>query len=178
MDSEVSRSTKLIRNLLDFARQSPPALRMVDINDVVNHALELAAHSAELQNIAIAKEFSPSLPKVMADFDQLQQVCTNLILNAIQAMPDGGRLTLRTATDDSQVRIELQDTGCGISPENMRKLFTPFFTTKGKGKGVGLGLAVAYGIIQRHQGRIEVQSKEGKGTTFTIYLPFRHEDSG
>jgi signal transduction histidine kinase len=178
MDSEVSRSTKLIRNLLDFARQSPPALRMVDINEVVSHALELAAHSAKLQNIAVVKELNPSLPKVMADFDQLQQVCTNLILNAIQAMPDGGRLTLHTSTDDSQVRIELQDTGCGISPDNMRKLFTPFFTTKGKGKGVGLGLAVAYGIIQRHQGRIEVQSKEGEGTTFTIYLPFRHEDSG
>jgi iron only hydrogenase large subunit-like protein/nitrogen-specific signal transduction histidine kinase len=178
MDSEVSRSTKLIRNLLDFARQSPPALRMVDINEVVSHALELAAHSAELQNILVVKELNPSLPKVMADFDQLQQVCTNLILNAIQAMPDGGRLTLHTSTDDSQVRIELQDTGCGISPDDMRKLFTPFFTTKGKGKGVGLGLAVAYGIIQRHQGRIEVQSKEGEGTSFTIYLPFRHEDSG
>jgi two-component system NtrC family sensor kinase len=178
MDSEVSRSTKLIRNLLDFARQSPPALRMVDINDVVSHALELAAHSAELQNIAVVKELHSSLPKVMADFDQLQQVCTNLILNAIQAMPDGGKLSLRTETSDGQVRIELQDTGCGISPENMRKLFTPFFTTKGKGKGVGLGLAVAYGIIQRHQGKIEVQSKEGEGTTFIIYLPVRHEDSG
>jgi two-component system NtrC family sensor kinase len=178
MDSEVSRSTKLIRNLLDFARQSPPALRMVDINDVVSHALELAAHSAELQNIAVVKELHSSLPRVMADFDQLQQVCTNLILNAIQAMPDGGKLSLRTETSDGQVRIELQDTGCGISPENMRKLFTPFFTTKGKGKGVGLGLAVAYGIIQRHQGKIEVQSKEGEGTTFIIYLPVRHEDSG
>jgi signal transduction histidine kinase len=178
MDSEVSRSTKLIRNLLDFARQSPPALRMVDINEVVSHALELAAHSAVLQNIAVAKELNPSLPKVMADFDQLQQVCTNLILNAIQAMPDGGELTLRTIASNGQVRIEVQDTGCGISPENMRKLFTPFFTTKGKGKGVGLGLAVAYGIIQRHQGRIEVQSKEAEGTTFNIYLPFRHEDSG
>jgi signal transduction histidine kinase len=178
MDSEVNRSTKLIRNLLDFARQSPPALRMVDINEVVNHALELAAHSAELQNIAVAKELHPSLPKVMADFDQLQQVCTNLILNAIQAMSEGGELTLGTETVDGQVRIEVRDTGCGISPENMRRLFTPFFTTKGKRKGVGLGLAVAYGIIQRHQGRIEVQSKEGEGTTFTISLPVRHEDSG
>jgi len=96
----------------------------------------------------------------MADFDQLQQVCTNLILNAVQAMPDGGRLTLRTMADnDSQLKIEVKDTGCGISPENMRKLFTPFFSTKGK--GVGLGLAVAYGLIQRHQGKIEVPSREG-----------------
>ena len=174
MDSELTRSTRLIRNLLDFARQSPPTLKEVDLNDVVNRALDLAAHSAELQNIRVVKELTPSLPRLMADFSQLQQVCTNLILNAIQAMPEGGRLTLRTSANSSQVKIEVQDTGCGISPENMRKLFTPFFTTKEKGKGVGLGLAVTYGIIQRHQGRIEVQSKEGEGTTFTIYLPVHH----
>jgi len=179
MDSELTRSTRLIRNLLDFARQSPPTLREVNLNDVVNRALDLAAHSAELQHIQVIKEFSPSLPELMADFDQLQQVCTNLVLNAIQAMPEGGRLTLRTSADqDGQLKIEVQDTGCGISQENMRKLFTPFFTTKGRGKGVGLGLAVAYGIIQRHQGRIEVQSKEEEGTTFTIYLPLYHEEGG
>ncbi|MFB0559285.1 MAG: [Fe-Fe] hydrogenase large subunit C-terminal domain-containing protein [Dehalococcoidales bacterium] len=171
METETTRSTRLIRNLLDFARQSPPTLRQVDINEIVNRALDLAAHSAELQKIQVIKELAPSLPKLTADFDQLQQVCTNLILNAIQAMPVGGNLTLRTLADDNQLKIEVQDTGCGISPENMRNLFTPFFTTKKKGKGVGLGLAVAYGIIQRHQGRIEVQSKEGEGTTFTIYLP-------
>ena len=175
MESELTRSTRLIRNLLDFARQSPPSLRSVSINDVVDRALDLAAHSAELQNIEVMKEFSPSLPNIMADFDQLQQVCTNLIINAVQAMPEGGRLTLHTSTSDNWLKIEVRDTGCGISQENLRKLFTPFFTTKGKGKGVGLGLAVAHGIIQRHQGRIEVQSKEGEGTTFTIYLPVRHE---
>ncbi|GAI01278.1 unnamed protein product, partial [marine sediment metagenome] len=81
---------------------------------------------------------------------------------------------IHTSADDSQLKVAVQDTGCGISEENQRKLFTPFFTTKGKGKGVGLGLAVAYGIIQRHYGRIEVQSKEGEGTTFTIYLPLHH----
>jgi len=176
MDSELTRSTRLIRNLLDFARQSPPTLREVDLNDVISRAIDLAAHSAELQNIKVVKELNPSLPNLMADFDQLQQVCTNLILNAVQAMPEGGSLTLRTAADNGQLRIEVQDTGCGMSPENMRKLFTPFFTTKEKGKGVGLGLAVAYGIIQRHQGRIEVQSKEGEGTTFTIHLPLYHEE--
>ena len=176
MDSELTRSTKLIRNLLDFARQSPPTLREVNVNDVVNRALDLAAHSAELQKIQVIKELNPSLPKLMADFDQLQQVFTNLILNAIQAMSEGGRLTLRTSVDERQVKLEVQDTGHGISTENLRKLFTPFFTTKGKGKGVGLGLAVAYGIIQRHHGRIEVQSKEGKGTTFTILLPLDHEE--
>ena len=178
MGSELTRSTRLIRNLLDFARQSPPTLRLVDINDVINRALDLAAHSAELQSIQVIKELNPSLPNLMADFDQLQQVCTSLILNAIQAIPERGRLTLRTSASDSWLKVEVEDTGCGISQENMHKLFTPFFTTKGKGKGVGLGLAVAYGIIQRHQGRIEVQSKEGEGTTFTIYLPVSHEEKG
>jgi len=175
MESELTRSTRLIRSLLDFARQSPPAFKEVNINDVIDRALDLAAHSAELQNVRVIKELDPSLPRLMADFSQLQQVCTNLILNAIQAMPEGGRLTLRTSTDsDNQLKLEIQDTGCGISHENMRKLFTPFFTTKGK--GVGLGLAVVYGIIQRHHGKIEAQSKEGKGTTFTIHLPLYHEE--
>ena len=179
METELTRSTRLIRNLLDFARQSPPALREVNANEVLERALDLAGHSAELQHIQVIKELDPSLPTLMADFDQLQQVCTNLIMNAIQAMPDGGKLTIRTSADsDGQLRIAIQDTGCGISKENQRKLFTPFFTTKSKGKGVGLGLAVAYGIIQRHHGRIEVQSKEGEGTTFTIYLPLHYEEKG
>ena len=176
MESELTRSTRLIRNLLDFARQSPPSLRPVSIIDVFDRALELAAHSAELQDIEVIKEFSPSLPNIMADFDQLQQVCTNLVLNAVQVMPGGGKLNLRASTEDSFLKVEVQDTGWGISQENIHKLFTPFFTTKVKGKGVGLGLAVAHGIIQRHQGRIEVQSKEGEGTTFTIYLPIYHEE--
>ncbi|MFQ5988242.1 MAG: sensor histidine kinase, partial [Dehalococcoidia bacterium] len=175
MESELTRSARLVRNLLDFARQSPPSLRSVSVNDVVDKSLDLAAHSAVLQDIEVIKELGSPLPTIMADFDQLQQVCTNLIINAVQAMPEGGRLTLRTSTADSWVRIEVQDTGCGISPENMRKLFTPFFTTKAKEKGVGLGLAVVHGIIQRHRGKIEVQSKEGEGTTLTIFLPVRHD---
>ncbi|MFC2004910.1 sensor histidine kinase [Chloroflexota bacterium] len=178
MESGLTRSARLIRNLLDFARQSPPTINEVNLNDVVSQAFEMAAHLAELQNIQVIKEFHPSLPKLMADSDQLQQVCTNLILNAIQSMPEGGKLILRTSDDDSQLKIEIEDTGCGISPENMRKLFVPFFTTKGEVKGVGLGLAVAYGIIQHHQGGIGVQSKEGEGTTFTIYLPLYHEEKG
>jgi len=179
MESELTRSTRLIRNLLDFARQSPPTLKEVDINEVINRALDLVAHSAELQHIQVIKELNPSLPELMADFDQLQQVSTNLALNAIQAMPEGGKLTLRTSAEgDSQLKIEVQDTGCGISPENMHKLFTPFFTTKREVRGVGLGLAVSFGIVQRHHGRIEVQSKEGESTTFTIYLPVHHEEEG
>ena len=174
MEAELIRSTKLIRHLLDFARQSPPAFRQLNLNDVVNRAFDLAAHSAELQHIQTVKELDPSLPNLMADFDQLHQVCTNLILNAIQAMPQGGKLTIRTSAGDGQLKMEIHDTGCGISPKNMRKLFTPFFTTKQEVKGVGLGLAISYGIIQRHNGKIEVQSKEGEGTTFTICLPLHN----
>ncbi len=176
MEFELIRSTKLIRNLLDFARQSPPAFRQVNLNDVVNRAFELVAHAAELQHVRVIKELDSSLPDLTADFDQLQQVCTNLILNAVQAMPEGGKLILRTSVKHDQLKIEVQDTGSGISPENMGKLFTPFFTTKRQVKGVGLGLAVAYGIVQRHKGKIEVQSKEGEGTTFTIYLPIHLEE--
>ena len=171
IERETTRGSKLIRNLLDFARQSPPTLNEVNLNDIVNRAFDLVAHSAELNNVQVIKNLNHSLPKLMADFDQLQQVFTNIILNAIQAMPQGGKLTMQTSASGNQVKLEVKDTGCGISPENMRKLFTPFYTTKEEVKGVGLGLAVAYGIIKRHHGTIEVQSKEGKGTIFTIKLP-------
>lgn len=171
MEIELLRSTRLIRNLLDFARQSPPSLKKVNINEVVNRAFDLAAHTAKLQQVEVIKDLSAVLPDITADFDQLQQVCTNLILNAIQSMPQGGKLTLRTLIDDKYLKIIVQDTGTGISTENMRKLFTPFYTTKQEIKGVGLGLPVSYGIVQRHHGRIEVQSKEGEGTTFTVYIP-------
>jgi len=179
MEAEIGRSSRIIRNLLDFARQSQPMLRLLDINQVLEQSLSLVSHQAELQNIKVITELSPSLPRVTADFDQLQQVFTNLILNAIQAMPEGGELTLRTTlTTDGRpaegkrdwVRVDIQDTGCGIPKEDLNKLFTPFFTTKEKGKGVGLGLAVAHGIIGRHKGRIEVESEVGRGTTFSVYL--------
>jgi len=97
-------------------------------------------------------------------------------LNAIQSMPDGGTLTLRTSFSGGWLKVEVQDTGYGISPENMNKLFTPFFTTKQEIKGVGLGLAVSYGIIQRHHGKIEVQSDEGQGSVFSLHLPVKQEE--
>jgi two-component system NtrC family sensor kinase len=178
MESEVNRCSKIIRNLLDFARQKEPMLKLVDINQVIEQVLAMVSHQAQLQKIEIVKKFSPSLPKVIADFDQLQQVFTNLTLNAIQAMPNGGRLTLCSSIMDSEVRVDVQDTGCGIPKENMSKLFTPFFTTKAKGKGVGLGLAVVHGIIERHKGRIKVQSEVGKGTTFSVYLGVHNDEKG
>jgi two-component system NtrC family sensor kinase len=175
MESEVGRCSRIIRNLLDFSRQSEPRFKLIDVNLVLEQVLAMVGHQAQLQNVDVVRELSPSLPEVMADFDKLQQVFTNLTLNAIQAMSGGGKLTLRTSVANSQVRIDVQDTGCGISKENLSKLFTPFFTTKEKGSGVGLGLAVVRGIIERHKGEIKVQSEVGKGTTFSVYLGV-HED--
>jgi signal transduction histidine kinase len=178
MENELIRSTKLIRNLLAFSRQSPPSFKQTDINAVVTRAYELASDAAKHQKIKTVKELASSLPELTADADQLQQVCTNLILNAIQAMPEGGTLTLRTTFTDGWFKVEVRDTGHGISTENMDKLFTPFFTTKPEVKGAGLGLAISYGIIQKHRGRIEVQSREREGAAFTIYLPAHPEEEG
>jgi two-component system, NtrC family, sensor kinase len=117
------------------------------------------------------------LPPVKGDFGQLQQVFINLIVNAIQAMPGGGELTIQSSSAAAGfIKVSVQDTGCGIPPENMEKLFTPFFSTKDAVKGVGLGLAVSYGIIERHGGRIEVHSQVGHGSTFSVYLPVFHEE--
>jgi signal transduction histidine kinase len=176
MESEVGRCSRIIRNLLDFSRQTEPTLRPVDVNQVIEQVLAMVGHQAQLQNVEVRKEFGPSLPKVMADADKLQQVFTNLTLNAIQAMSGGGKLILRTSVANGQVRIDVQDTGCGISKENLSKLFTPFFTTKEKGSGVGLGLAVVRGIIERHKGEIKVQSEVGKGTTFSVYLAVQDDE--
>jgi two-component system NtrC family sensor kinase len=176
MESELTRSTKLVRNLLDFARQSPPTLKETDINDVIKQSLELVVAQVKQNDIKVIREFSPTLPSLMADPDQLKQVCINLILNSIQAMPNGGTLSLSTGVGKGQIKVEVRDTGYGIPAENMNKVFTPFFTTKKEVKGVGLGLAVSYGIVQRHRGTISVKSKEGEGTTFSLYLPLRNAE--
>lgn len=172
IESAVSHCSTLVRGLLDFARQTAPVLQRVTVSDVISNVMMVVGHQAQMSHVEVTEEeASPSLD-VLADPHQLQQVLTNLVINAIQAMPDGGKLTIRTAADeDGQVSVSVADTGCGIAPENMDKLFTPFFTTKEEVKGVGLGLAVSHGIVERHGGRIEVQSEVGKGTTFTVHLP-------
>jgi len=197
MEKETERCTRIIKSLLDFARQTKPSIRPIDLTKVVENSLIMLAHQAELSNVQIVKQYQKDIPHIEADPDQLQQVFTNMVLNAIQAMPQGGTLTISTVRDTAQVRpalqgsrpetpqglgkgslsegkgevgVRFQDTGQGISPENLKKLFTPFFTTKEKGKGIGLGLAVCYGIIQRHGADIKVESEINKGTTFTVWL--------
>ncbi len=184
MDKELDRTTRIIRNLLDFARQSEPNIRPVDINKVLEAALLLVGHQINLENIKLEKKSDAHLPLILADFDKIQQVLINIIMNAIQAMPDGGNLTIATSVArgtrigeslKDTIRIDISDTGVGITKENMSKLFTPFFTTKEKGKGVGLGLPVVHGIIEQHNGKIKVNSEPNAGTTFSIYLEVTDE---
>jgi len=178
IDSAVDYCTGIIRGLLDFARQSPPLLRPVTVGRAVDKALSLVGHQAKTRRIEIYRDDASSLPLVVADFNQLVQVFVNLIVNALQSMDEGCKLTIDSSASDAEwVRIAFRDTGCGISEENMEKLFTPFFTTKEEVKGVGLGLAVSHGIIERHGGSIEVSSEMGKGSTFTVVLPAYREDS-
>ncbi len=184
MEKELERASRIIKNLLDFSRQSEPNLRPVDLNQAIDAALSLVEHQINLENIKLEKKFDEQPPLVLADFEKIQQVMVNMILNATQAMPNGGNLTISTSLAKGveignslkdMVRIDIKDTGIGISKENLDKLFTPFFTTKAKGKGVGLGLPVAHGIIEQHNGKIEVDSEPNVGTTFTIYLEVMDE---
>lgn len=177
MELAVTHSAKLVRNLLDFARQSTPTLKPISVSSVIDQAIALVGHQAELKKVKLLRDETPALPLVKGDFSQLQQVFINLIVNAIQAMSNGGELRINTSRSDSFVAVAIQDTGRGIPPEDMDKLFTPFFSTKEEVRGVGLGLAVSYGIIQRHGGRIEVQSQVGKGSTFTVYVPVYQEEA-
>jgi len=177
IESAIEHCTGIIRGLLDFARQSEPLLRPVTVSRAIDKAMSLVGHQARIKMIEVLREESPTLPLVVADFNQLVQVFINLIVNAVQAMRDGGKLSIHTATEDGWVSMSVSDNGCGIPPENMDKLYTPFFTTKEDVKGVGLGLAVSYGIIERHGGRIEARSQVGKGSTFTIYLPPYREET-
>jgi len=168
--SAVSHCSQIVRSLLDFARQSEPAFGPVTISRVINAAMSLVSHQAKMKDVEVIREDMPSLPLVTADYRQLQQVFINLVVNAIQAMPDGGKLTIRSSLgEDGWVRVSVQDTGSGMTPENLERLFTPFFTTKEKGSG--LGLAISYGIVERHGGKITVESEVGKGSTFTVHLP-------
>lgn len=176
---ELTRCSRIIKSLLDFSRQSHPMLAPVDVGSILDKTFSILGHRAKLQDIEVVQDIEPGLPQIQADMGQLEQVFFNLILNAIQAMPRGGRLAIRAAQMNDRkrstegpnpVRIDIEDTGYGIAEEHISKLFTPFFTTKEKGEGVGLGLAVAYGIIKRHKGDIRVASCKGKGTTFSVFL--------
>jgi signal transduction histidine kinase len=169
--SGIQRASYIIENLLKFAR--PPEERMVavDIGETLDETLSLLANQLRVYRIELWKEFAPALLPVVGNKSLLQQVFSNMILNACNAMPDGGSLTVATRATKAGVEIQFSDTGCGISSEHLPKIFDPFFTTMPVGKGIGLGLSISYSIIQQLQGTIEVESTVGEGTTFTVRLP-------
>ncbi|HEK86268.1 MAG TPA: HAMP domain-containing protein [Candidatus Aminicenantes bacterium] len=170
---ETLRCRKIVRGLLDFARDYKPEKVSANLNSLIEEALQLLEKHVNFHNIKIVKDFEPNLPEVKVDADEFRSVINNLAVNAADAMPNGGQLTITTRFDqaNNQVIIRVADTGVGISQENLKKIFEPFFTTKEKGKGTGLGLAMTYGVIKRHNGTIDVKSKVGEGTEFIIKLP-------
>ena len=171
---EAQRCKIIVADLLNFARQQEILAQDTDLQALVNEVLIKVNHRHRFDKIQIIRQFSPDLPLIQADPAQLQQVFINLLNNAADAMESGGTITISAARlDGKTVEIRVADTGSGISPENLDKLFTPFFTTKPAGKGTGLGLSIVYGIIKMHYGQIHAQSQVGQGTTIVITLPVR-----
>ena len=173
LQGETERCANISRNLLDFSRQSEIEIRENDIHEILDKTLTILQHRAGLDEIEILTSYATELPLSSCDFKRLQQAFINILWNAIEAMPNGGVLTVSTALDQKQsmIVVQISDTGVGIQEEDVERVFEPFFTTKGEGKGVGLGLSVAYGIIRQHQGEIQIQSRMKEGTEFTIHIP-------
>ena len=168
---EAFRCKSITNGLLDFSRLRAGQRVPVNMTEVIKATARLVTHQQRGENIRIEIEAADNLPMVLGDAGQLQQAVVALATNAIDAMPEGGTLTLRSSHRGARVIVEVKDTGIGIAPENMTKIFDPFFTTKDVGRGTGLGLAVCYGILSDHGGRLDVRSSVAVGTTFTITLP-------
>lgn len=168
---QTGKCSRIISGLLSFARQQHPDLGLHDINRILGEALSLVRLRQEKLNIHVDFAEDPALPYVKVDGNLIRQVFVNLLLNAFDAMPDGGRATISCSEEEQRVAIRITDCGIGIPAENLRRIFDPFFTTKEVGKGTGLGLSVSYGIVQSQGGTIEVESTPGSGTTFTVKLP-------
>ncbi len=168
------RASGIVNNLLNFSRTGDAQFREVDLNLVLDDTLQLLEPQLRSTKIEIVRHYGQSLPAAYGNASKLQQVFMNLILNARDAMPGGGRLTITTRPVDTSLVVDFRDTGIGIAPENIARIYDPFFTTKEVGQGTGLGLALSYGIIQEHGGRIFVESRPAEGAHFTIKLPTAH----
>ena len=171
--TQAERATNIVNNLLNFSRTgSATEFGDVDVARVLDDTLQLLEPQLRHSQIEIVRSYDKDAPEVYGNAGKLQQVFTNLLLNARDAIPDGGKIVVSTSTaEDGSLIAEISDTGIGIAPENVAKIYDPFYTTKGVGQGTGLGLAVTYGIVQEHAGRISVDSMPGRGTTFRITLP-------
>ena len=180
---ETKRCATIIRRLLDFAREKTPEKKFSDLNSLIEETVQLISQSAQVADIEIEMELDPDLPTAWVDEDLIRQVIMNVLVNAQHAIGTSGTIAVRTrlrtdrtgsdtgADPGPMAEIEISDTGCGIPEEDIQKIFDPFFTTKGVGKGTGLGLSVSHGTIEAHGGLIEVESKVGEGTRFSICLP-------
>jgi two-component system NtrC family sensor kinase len=174
---QTTRCRNIIKGLLDFARQRKPDKKDWDIHTLLDNTVNLVEKQARFQNIRMVKKFKTGIPLLFVDADQIQQVFMNILLNAADAMAgNGGTLTIKTDLKDEMAEVSFTDTGCGMTKEQLSKIFAPFFTTKEIGKGTGLGLAISYGIIQSHNGDIEVESAVDKGSTFRIKLPIEPQN--
>jgi signal transduction histidine kinase len=173
IESETERCSKIVSNLLAFSRKSKLEFNEVNIYELLEKSIMLSQHKLTLQNIQIKTDLDSDLPEVWGDFNQIQQCVINLIFNAIDAMPEGGTLTIESSYQPGKgmVEIKIKDTGCGIAREDLAHIFDPFYTTKMEGEGLGLGLSTVYGILERHKGTIEAESALGMGSVFTIRLP-------
>ena len=173
IEEESRRCGTIVKNLLTFARQAPFNPQKNDLGEIVERCLLLVGHQCELQQVEVDCHLDPETPAIYCDAGQIQQVLLALLMNAVQAMPQGGRLKVETSylAERGEARIVVSDEGMGIPEDVLPHIFEPFFTTKAEGKGVGLGLAIAFGIVQQHRGNIEVLSTPQKGTTFTVTLP-------
>lgn len=172
---ESKRCKKIVQDLLSYARTPRPTLELVDINQLLIQIIDFAANHTDMRGVQITADFTPALPPVMLDGDQMRQVAINLILNAGGAMPDGGTLTISTRQiDDNHVQLSFKDSGCGIADQSLEKIFEPFYTTKER--GTGLGLAITRQIIEQHHGEISIESTLGTGTTVLVTLPIEHEE--
>ncbi len=175
---ESQRCSRIVRGLLDFSRQETPEKIPIDVNQLLAKTLHLFESQALIQGVTIGTDFSEALPRILVDPNKLEQVFANLFLNALDAMPEGGRLAIACGLSDdgADLVIEVTDSGCGIAAGELDKVFDPFFTTKGV-NGTGLGLSVSYGIVQQHDGSIAIRSQPGEGTTVTIQLPVGPADA-
>jgi two-component system NtrC family sensor kinase len=176
---ETARCSKIVKGLLEFSRQTSPEKRPADVNRVVEETLLLMKSHILAGRAEVIKDLGEDLPAVSIDTNKIKQVFANVVLNALDAMPGGGRLTIRTrlSEDRQWLRIEFEDTGCGIPEHVVARIFDPFFSTKETG-GTGLGLSISYGIVEQHGGRMDVKSRVGEGTTMAILLPVDRAGAG